>query len=126
EMNRHHTPLETNVAWTVKMDKEFIGKQALLKQKEAGITQKLACMVVQATDSDPYGYNGIYKDGVRVGITSAGGYGHRVDKSICLGYIAPELAVPGTKLEVEILGRMRAAEVVAMPLYDPKNEKMKG
>lgn len=126
EMNRHHTPLETNVAWTVKMDKEFIGKEALLKQQEAGISQKLACMVVDSTDSDPYGYNGIYKDGVRVGITSAGGYGHRVDKSIALGYIAPEVAVPGTKLEVEILGRMRAAEVVAMPLYDPKNEKMKG
>ncbi|MFK5953751.1 MAG: FAD-dependent oxidoreductase [Desulfobacterium sp.] len=125
EMNRHHHPLETNVGWTVKWDKDFIGKAALLKKKEAGITQKLACMVVEAKDSDPYGYNGIYKDGERVGITSAGGYGHRVDKSIALGYITPELAVPGTKLEVEILGRMRAAEVVAMPLYDPKNEKMK-
>jgi len=125
EMNRHHHPLETNVAWTVKWDKEFIGKAALLKKKEAGLTQKLACMVVDATDSDPYGYNGIYKDGKRVGMTSAGGYGHRVDKSIALGYISPELAVAGTKLDVEILGRMRSAEVVSMPLYDPKNEKMK-
>ncbi|MBF0111271.1 MAG: aminomethyl transferase family protein, partial [Desulfamplus sp.] len=126
EMNRHHTPLETNIAWTVKMDKDFIGKEALLKQKADGVKQKLVCMVVQATDSDPYGYNGIYKDGVRIGITSAGGYGHRVDKSIALGYIAPEFAVHGTKLEVEILGRMRAAEIVAMPLYDPKNERIKG
>ena len=125
EMNRHHHPLETNVGWTVKWDKDFIGKAALLKKKEAGLSQKLACMVVEAKDSDPYGYNGIYKDGNRVGITSAGGYGHRVDKSIALGYITPELAVPGTKLKVEILGRMRAAEVVAMPLYDPKNKKMK-
>ena len=125
EMNRHHTPLETNVGWTVKMDKEFIGKEAIQKQKEEGITQKLACMVVEVKDSDPYGYNGIYKGDERVGITSCGAYGHRVGKSLALGYVAPELAVPGTKLEVEILGKKRPAEVVAMPIYDPKNEKTK-
>jgi len=42
-----------------------------------------------------------------------------------LGYVTPEFAAPGTKMDVEILGRARSAEVVAMPLYDPKNEKMK-
>jgi dimethylglycine dehydrogenase len=58
-------------------------------------------------------------------MTSSGGYGHRVEKSIALGYVPPELTAPGTKLEVEVLGKKLAAEVVAMPLYDPKNEKMK-
>jgi dimethylglycine dehydrogenase len=58
-------------------------------------------------------------------MTSAGGYGHRIDKSIALGYVTPELAEPGTALEVNILGRNRKAEVVSMPLYDPDNSRMK-
>ncbi|MCG8641577.1 MAG: FAD-dependent oxidoreductase [Desulfobacterales bacterium] len=125
EMNVHHTPLETNVAWTVKTGKDFIGKEGILKQKETGIPLKQVCLVVDATDSDPWGYNPILKDGEQIGMTSSGGYGHRVEKSIALGYIRPEFAAPGTVMEVEILGRARSAQVVTMPLYDPKNERMK-
>ncbi|MBW2409608.1 MAG: hypothetical protein JRF72_07395, partial [Deltaproteobacteria bacterium] len=41
------------------------------------------------------------------------------------GYVKPDLTEPGTRFEVEILGRKYPAEVVSMPLYDPQNEKMK-
>ena len=125
DMNAHHTPLETNLAWTVKWDKDFIGKAALEKVKAAGVKQHLVCLVVEAGGSDPWGYNPIFNGEEQVGMTSSGGYGHRVDKSIAFGYVPPALTDPGTKLEVEILGEMRPAEVVATPLYDPKNEKMK-
>ena len=125
EMNVHHTPLETPIAWTVKLDKAFIGKEGLIRQKEAGVPLKLVGMVVDAKDSDPWGYNPILKDGERIGMTSSGGYGHRVAKSIAMGYVPPEFAEPETALEVEILGRSRNAQVVSMPLYDPENERMK-
>ncbi len=125
EMNVHHTPLETNVAWTVKLDKDFIGKAALEKQKADGVPRQLVCMVCEAEDADPWGYNPILNDDEIVGMTSSGGYGHRTGKSIALGYVPPALTDPGTQLEVEVLGKKLAAEVVAMPLYDPKNEKMK-
>ncbi len=88
-------------------------------------TLKLVCLVVDAKDSDPWGYNPILKDGKRIGMTSSGGYGHRVEKSIAMAYVKPEFAKPGTKMDVEILGRPQPAEVVLMPLYDPNNEKMK-
>ena len=126
EMNVHHTPLETNVAWTVKLDKDFIGKAGVEKQKAEGIPLKLVGMVVEVKDSDPWGYNPIFCNGEKVGMTSSGGYGHRVEKSIALGYVKPDCAKAGTELEVEVLGRKRAAQVVSLPLYDPKNEKMKG
>lgn len=125
EMNVHHTPLETNVAWTIKMDKDFIGKAGIEKQKAAGVPRQLVCLVCQADDADPWGYNPIFNGDQIVGMTSSGGYGHRIGKSIALGYVPPALAAPGTQLEVEVLGKKLAAEVVAMPLYDPKNEKMK-
>jgi dimethylglycine dehydrogenase len=125
EMNVHHTPLETNLAWTVKWDKDFLGKEALKRIKAEGVKQQLVCLVVEAEDSDPWGYNPIFKDNQQVGMTSSGGYGHRVEKSIAFGYVRPDLTNPGTKLEVEVLGQKRLAEVAVMPLYDPDNEKMK-
>ena len=125
EMNVHHSPLETNLAWAVKWDKDFIGKAALEKIKAEGVKQQLVCMVVDAEDSDPWGYNPIFNGQEQVGMTSSGGYGHRVEKSIAFGYVPPDLTAPGTQLTVEILGDQRPAEVVAMPLYDPTNEKMK-
>jgi dimethylglycine dehydrogenase len=126
EMNVHHTPLETNVAWTVKWDKDFIGKPALEKVKSDGVKLQLVCMDVAAEDADPWGYNPVFKEDQRVGMTSSGGYGHRIDKSIALGYVPPEFAAPGTKLEVEVLGKKLPAEVVSMPMYDPENKRMKG
>jgi dimethylglycine dehydrogenase len=125
EMNVHHTPLETNVAWTVKWDKDFIGRQALEKVKSEGIPLQLICLDVAAEDADSWGYNPIFKGDQRVGMTSSGGYGHRIEKSIALGYVPPEFAAPGTQLEVEVLGKTLQARVVAMPMYDPKNERMK-
>ena len=125
EMNVHHTPLETNVGWTVKWEKKFTGKAALEKIRSEGIKQKLVGMVVEAEEADAWGYNPIFKNGERVGMTSSGGYGHRVAKSIALGYVKLALAAPGTQLEVEVLGKKLPAQVVAMPLYDPMNEKMK-
>jgi len=125
EMNVHHTPLETPIAWTVKWDKDFIGKEALSKQRDAGPALKMVCLTVSADDADCWGYNGIYVDGRRVGMTSSGGYGHRVKKSIGFGYVPPQFAAAGTDVTVEILGVMCPAKVAAMPLYDPKNERIK-
>ncbi len=125
EMNVHHTPLETNVAWTVKMDKDFIGKAGLEKQQADGIALKLVTLLVDADDADAWGYNPIYNGDQRVGMTSSGGYGHRTKQSIAFGYVPPELAKPGTELEVEILGDKRPAKVAAMSVYDPKMERMK-
>jgi dimethylglycine dehydrogenase len=126
EMNVHHSPLETDLAWTVKWDKDFIGRPALEKVNAEGVKLQLVGLDVAAGDADAWGYNPIFKDGERVGMTSSGGYGHRVEKSIALGYVPPALAAHGTRLEVEVLGHKLPAEVVAMPMYDPKNERMKG
>ena len=87
--------------------------------------QKLALMEIEAGDADAYGYNGIYKDGEYMGMTSSGGFGHRVQKSLAMGYISPELAEVGTELRVDILDEMFSAKVVPMPLYDPQNERLK-
>lgn len=125
EMNVHHTPFETNIAWTVKMKKDFIGKAALVKQQEQGVKKKLICLTVDADAADALGYNGIYYNGKLVGMTSSGGYGHRTEKSIAFGYVDTELAIVGNKFEIDILDVKRPAVAVEMSIYDPAMEKMK-
>lgn len=125
EQTVHHNPLETNIDWTVKWNKDFRGKEALQKVREEGVKQKLVALVIETEGAEALGYNAIFKDGEYVGMTSAGGYGHRIEKSIALGYVKPDLAEPGTELEVNILGENRRAKVEKMPLYDPDNSRMK-
>lgn len=95
------------------------------KIKAEGVSKKLVGLVVEVEDADPWGYNPILKGDEIVGMTSSGGYGHRTGKSIALGYVPTELAAPGTELKVEVLGKALLAKVVGMPMYDPRNEKMK-
>jgi dimethylglycine dehydrogenase len=127
ELNIHHTPWEAGLDWQVKLNKgDFVGREALIEQKSKGVPAKLVLMEVDAKDADAMGYNAIWHEGKYVGMTSSGGYGHRVKKSLAMGYISPELAKEGARLEVEILDEKRPAVVVPMPLYDPKNERLKG
>jgi len=65
----------------------------------------------------------IHYNNVNVGYVTSGGYGHCIKKSIALGYLRTDLAKPGTKLQVQILGEWRDAEVGAEPLFDPTNER---
>jgi dimethylglycine dehydrogenase len=62
---------------------------------------------------------------VVIGRATGGGFGFRVDKSLALGMVQPEYATPGTKLEIEILGKNYLATVIPDSPFDPKNEKLR-
>ena len=68
----------------------------------------------------------VYDGDTMVGLVTSGGYGYRMRQSIALAYVRTDLAVPGTVLEVEILGERRRAVVGKEPLYDPENARLRG
>ena len=61
-----------------------------------------------------------------IGVTTSGGYGHAVAKSIAFAYVEPAYTTPGTSFEVRLLGRSHKATDMAEPLYDPLTELMRG
>ncbi len=63
--------------------------------------------------------------GLNAEILMAGGYGHALKQTLAFAYVEPRYAAPGTKLEIRILGETRKARVLAEPLYDPANEKLR-
>ena len=110
------TPLEAGLGWVTKFDKpDFIGKDALAAQKEAGLKRRLVCMVVEkriARSHCP-----IVVDGEVVGEVTSGTKSPSVEANIALGYVPRRFARPGTRLQVDIRGRMADAEVVKPPFY---------
>ena len=75
-------------------------------------------------DSDAAGPNRSNK-GKLIGRATNGGYGFRVNKSLALGMVRPDVAAVGTELEIKILGKMFKATVIPESPYDPDNLKLR-
>ena len=118
--------VEADMERFLKLDKDdFIGRAASQKSKDGGPRSVLVYLTVDADDNDCAGNEPVYGEGRMIGVTTSGGYGHSVGKSIAFAYVEPAYAAAGTALEVRMLGHDRAATVVAEPLYDPANERMR-
>jgi 4-methylaminobutanoate oxidase (formaldehyde-forming) len=128
EISPDYTPLEAGLSFAVKMEKgDFIGKAALLKQKEAGIQQKLCCMTLADNRVIALGKEPIRPIGRQeiIGWVASGGYGYSVARSIVYAYLPLEFARLGTELEIEFFGERVCAVVERSPLWDPKGERIR-
>ena len=63
-------------------------------------------------------------DGIVVGRATSGGYGFRLEKSLALAMVCPDLAVPGTKLMIDVLDQRLSATVLEDSPYDPNNLRL--
>ena len=81
--------------------------------------------VKDVQDADALGNNALLRNGELIGRATGGGFGFRVGKSLALGMVKPDLAEAGTEVEIEILGKNYAAEVIPDSPFDPKNERLR-
>jgi glycine cleavage system aminomethyltransferase T len=127
EISPDYSPLEAGLGFAVKLNKgDFIGKEALVKQKESGVTRKLCCLTLADSRTIALGKEPIRsKENKMIGWVAAGGYGYSVGQSIIYAYLPIEFTKVGTELDVEFLGEQVGAVVVQSPLWDPKGERIK-
>lgn len=126
DISPDRTPLEAGLERFVRLDKgDFVGRRALLRQREEGLRETLACLTIEVDEAIPHGTEPILADGRVVGYVAAAEYGHVVDTTIALGYLPVEVASPGAELSVEVLGERRPAMVVTAPLFDPENTRLR-
>ena len=123
----HNSDIESAMDRFIKVDKpDFLGRDALLASKEAGLNNLLVTLEVKSVeDADALGNNALLKDGKLVGRATGGGFGFRVNKSLTLGMVRPEFSDPGTELEIDILGKTYDAVVIPDSPFDPKNERLR-
>ncbi|MBV7505332.1 glycine cleavage system aminomethyltransferase GcvT [Bacillus sp. sid0103] len=113
------SPLEAGIGFAVKTKKEsdFIGKSALLAQKEAGLKRKLVGIEVTGRGIPRHGYQVVSDGGEEIGVVTSGTQSPSLKKSIGLALIAAEHAEVGTPLKVVIRNKQIDAVVVKTPFY---------
>ena len=118
-------PLEAGLAMFVNLDKkDFIGRPALSNIKELGFKSRLVALTMDA-GGNLYGGESVRLNGRVIGRIRSGNYGYTIGKDIGLVYLPLDLANPGTKLEVEVLGEDIKARVHDTPVVDPGGEKLR-
>lgn len=120
------TPYEGGLGFCVHLDKgDFIGREALIKQKQAGLARKLCTLVLDGSEfTQIYGGEAVYHAGKVVSRVRSGGYGFTINKNILYAYLPLELAKPGTRFELDLIEGRYAGEVSATVLVDPKGERL--
>ena len=118
-------PYEAGLGFCVRLGKgDFVGREALIRAKADGVTRRLATVTIDPAPTI-YGGEAVWRDGRVLGRLRSGGYGYTVGKNIGLLYVPPEVAVPGTPLEVEVFGERVPAEIAPDALYDPKGLRIR-
>ncbi|MCR9113501.1 MAG: FAD-dependent oxidoreductase [Rhodobacteraceae bacterium] len=128
DLSSDYSMLEAGLERFVKFDKEqdFTGKAALLAEKQQGRKKAFAPLIIDAGEADAPYMSTIWHNGEIVGETTSGAWGYRVNASVALAMLRPEVAQAGTELEVEIYGERRKAVVQPdQALWDPENERLR-
>ena len=129
------TPLECGMGFVCDFDKDipFIGRDAILKQKESKsfMNKRLVQFLLKDPEAMLYHHEPILRDGKIVGHLTSGNYGHTLGGSVGLGYVEVEEAVTKdyldtAKFEIDVAGDRVAAEASLSAMYDPRAERMRG
>ncbi len=117
DLDTEHTPLEAGLGWTVKLDKgEFVGRAALAKQAEEGVSRRLIGVRLSDRGFPRPGYP-VVSEGEEVGRVTSGTLSPSLNEGIALAYLPAVLAEPGTPVSIRIRDRDVAGVVERPPFY---------
>ena len=132
DIGEDDTPLEAGLGFAVAFDKNggFIGRDALLRQKEAGVNRRLVQFALEDPEPLMYHEEPIYRDGEMVGATTSAMFGYTLGSCVALGYVEHEGGVTRDYLdaggfEIEVACERYPARASLRPMYDPKSERVR-
>lgn len=119
ELNETINPIQAGLGWAVKVAKgEFIGRDALAHAiEEAGRVPERVGLELNGKRAAREGAQVLINEKTPMGMVSSGSYAPWLERSIAMGYVAPQAAKPGTVLQVDIRGSLTPAKVVPLPFY---------
>jgi aminomethyltransferase len=116
DMDRKTSPLEAGLDSTIAWDKDFLGRQALLEQRDAGVRRRLIGLEMVDRAIPRHGYR-MLQAGRAVGEVTSGTQSPTLGKAIGLAYVETSCSEPGTELDVEVRNDRKRARVVPKPFY---------
>lgn len=126
DMDANRTPIEADLGWVIQKSRreraDFPGASKILSAIDHGPAEKR--VGIQPLERAPAREGTeIHVDGTKVGVVTSGGFGPTVDRPIAMGYVRSDLAVPGTKIDLMVRGKARAAEVCDLPFVQPNYKR---
>lgn len=118
EIDADTTPIEAGLGFALSLEKEFIGKDALLKQKLEKSKRVLVGLEMVERGLPREGYE-VSVDGIVVGKVTTGMYAPTLEKYLGMAYVPRSLSARGTEIEVLIRGKEVKAQIVKRPFYVP-------
>ena len=117
DLDENHTTLQSGLGWITKLDKDdFVGRNALIEQKENGVTRRLVGMKLEGRAFPRPGYP-IVSNGEAVGQITSGTMSPSLGVGIALGYVPSEMARIDTVLQIDVRGRLADGRVQRPPFY---------
>ncbi len=117
EIDDSITPLEAGLQWVVKLEAaDFIGRQALVEMKEAGLARKLVGFNVEGRGIARQGHK-VVADGEEVGFVTSGTFSPTLEKALGMAHVPVSMAATGTTVSLDIRGKVVPAVIVDLPFY---------
>ena len=127
ELSIEYSAFESGLDRFVKMDKEFLGRDALAAWEERGAKWQFVTLEVDGvSDADARGSEPLYLGDKLIGRATSGGYGFRLGKSLALAMVEKAYGEIGTEFEIVILGQRHKVRVIAESPFDPDNLALRG
>ena len=126
DMDANRDPIEADLGWVIQKSRreraDFPGAERILKAYTDGPAEKR--VGIQPLERAPAREGTeIHMNGERVGVVTSGGFGPSVDRPVAMGYVRGDLTAPGTKIDLMVRGKARAAEVCALPFVQPNYKR---
>ena len=127
DVTPEETPLEAGLGFAVGFDKDadFIGRAALERQRDGGVTRRLRLLVLEDVRAVALGNEPVRADGRIVARVTSGGLGYSVGESLAFAYVPVEVEAAGSRLEVEVFGDWIPATVSERPRWDPAGARIR-
>lgn len=114
EIEEDINPYQASLGWVVKLKKNFIAREKLIRVKEEGVSRKRAGFVMQERAVPRQGYL-VYFENKEIGRVSSGTYSPNLDKFIGMAHVDKEFSLVDTEIKIDVRGKLYKAMVVNFP-----------
>ncbi len=127
DLDSDTTPLEAGLGFAVKRKGQFIGSEALTRQRDDGVSSHLVTIMLDDTGANPLGDEPVYAQGKLAGQATSAAFGYRVGKPVALARVDVDaLHEPeGARVELDIAGVYAAGTVTLRAAFDPDGVRMR-
>ena len=120
------SPLQAGLSFAVDWDSNFIGREALKRQRDAGEACRIVTVLLDDQEAVPLGGEPVVFDGEMVGMTTSAAFGYRVARPLAIADLRhPQARVEGARVEIDIAGERWPGSVTLRAAFDPEGRAMR-